>query len=376
MKILDLLFDHLPLAMFAKDPKNEFRIIHWNKHAEDLWRIKKEDAIGKMDIEFFSPDSARFFYEMDVRTMQQKKVVFIEREMIENATIGRRWLRTWKIPVFDPKTGEPLYLLGVSQDITELVESEHQKEHAEQVMVTQREKLSQASRLAALGEMSGGVAHEINSPLGVISLHAEVALSLLDQQDVPMENIRQHLLKIQETTFRIAKIVQTMKSVARNSSSDQFEWVSCGALLDDLIALSQHRLRHLGVRVNRKNIPASLNLHCRSVQISQVFLNLLNNSIDAVQKLEERWAEIECVDREDEWIEFRFVDSGRGLPEEVRGRLFDTFFTTKGSKEGTGLGLSISKGILQSHGGDLFLDPSGPHTTFVILFPKRRIKHL
>ncbi len=111
-----------------------------------------------------------------------------------------------------------------------------------------------------------------------------------------------------------------------------------------------------------------IDLMCRPVQISQVLVNLLSNSFDAIEKCSEKWVKLE-VQTESGWINFRIKDSGRGIPEHLMQKIMLPFFTTKEIGKGTGLGLSISKGIMESHGGKLELDPSQPNTCFILKFP-------
>ena len=112
-------------------------------------------------------------------------------------------------------------------------------------------------------------------------------------------------------------------------------------------------------------------LECRPTQMAQVLLNLLTNAFDAVEKLEEKWVRIEARDG-GETVEFAVVDSGAGLPEGIRDKVLQPFFTTKAVGKGTGLGLSIATGIIESHHGTLDVDTEAPNTRFVIRLPKRQ----
>jgi C4-dicarboxylate-specific signal transduction histidine kinase len=108
---------------------------------------------------------------------------------------------------------------------------------------------------------------------------------------------------------------------------------------------------------------------CRLVQIEQVLLNLLNNSFDAIQTLEEKWIRVE-IKSDANNVEWHVIDSGRGIPEDVAEKMMLPFFTTKEVGKGTGLGLSISSGIMRSHMGELLIEKNAEHTTFVIRIPR------
>jgi signal transduction histidine kinase len=113
----------------------------------------------------------------------------------------------------------------------------------------------------------------------------------------------------------------------------------------------------------------SLRIDCRPTEISQVLLNLLNNAVDAVQPLAEKWVELQ-VRSAGKDVEISVMDSGKGIPEKIRDKVGQPFFTTKVVGHGTGLGLSISRGIVEAHGGHLNLDTQCEHTRFVVTLPK------
>ena len=119
------------------------------------------------------------------------------------------------------------------------------------------------------------------------------------------------------------------------------------------------------------SIPNELSIECQHVQIGQVILNLVSNSIDAIKDREEKWIKVAALDLID-FVEISVMDSGPGIPAEVADKLMTPFFTTKPAGQGTGLGLSISRRILADHGGDLRLDRAANHTRFVLVIPKRQ----
>ncbi len=227
--------------------------------------------------------------------------------------------------------------------------------------------LVQGGKMAALGEMAGGIAHEINTPLALINLNSSLLQEMCAENPPDLGGIRSLAQTIEKTGIRISKIVLGLKVFSRDGKNDAFEEVSLRELISETIILCQERFRAHSVELKIVTVP-DFALRCRGVQISQVLLNLLNNAHDAIAGLAEKWVTVEALlDRRD--VVIRVTDSGPGLPAEVRERLFQPFFTTKGCGKGTGLGLSISRGIVHAHGGELSLDAAGKNTCFVIRLP-------
>ena len=145
------------------------------------------------------------------------------------------------------------------------------------------------------------------------------------------------------------------------------------SLVADALELCSSRFHYHRVRMKVSAIPEDLKIEARGVQIAQVLLNLLNNSFDAVEHLEDRWISIDVAETPDA-VELSVTDSGKGVPAEIREKIMQPFFTTKEIGKGTGLGLSISKGIVDSHSGQFFLDAACANTRFVVRLPKRGAK--
>ena len=124
-----------------------------------------------------------------------------------------------------------------------------------------------------------------------------------------------------------------------------------------------------------QQVHASVYIECRSVQMVQILVNLINNSHDAIENLEDRWIRLEAVDY-GEFIELAVVDSGPGIPFEIQQKVMQPFFTTKEVGKGTGLGLSIARGIAQSHKGTLSIDNNCPNTRIVMTLPKSQESEL
>lgn len=254
------------------------------------------------------------------------------------------------------------YMYGVAWDSTEEVLTE--KEIAEA-----KARLISSTKMAALGEMSGGIAHEINNPLTVIQARAFQLSQMADSGKLDPEKIRQASESISRTADKIAKIIKSLRSFAREGTNDPFELVPVKQLIEETLEFCRTRFYNHGVEIECAPMDSDLEIECRVIQIEQVLLNLLNNSFDAIQNLEERWIRIQVKDL-DNAVEIIVTDSGFGIAPELQEQIMLPFFTTKEVGKGTGLGLSISSGIMKSHKGILRLDAHEPHTTFAIHLPK------
>lgn len=231
----------------------------------------------------------------------------------------------------------------------------------------QQEELVHASRLSALGEMAGGVAHEINTPLGILKLFTGQLKREI--QEVPdVTRMSAVLEKIDQTIDRITKIVEGMRMLSRDGSLDPFHTLSVKEIVEDVATLVKEKFRNQDTVFRLQEISSDLKIECRSVEIGQVILNLLNNAYDAVASLSEKWVEIKAQ-KIDNKIQIIITDSGKGIPKEISSKVFDPFFTTKEVGKGTGIGLSISNRIIKSHNGTLKINHDCPNTQFVITLP-------
>ena len=246
-------------------------------------------------------------------------------------------------------------------------------------IIKQQELLIISSKMSSLGEMATGIAHEINTPLAVIALKADLLKAASNSADFTSNArtiVTDACVMIHKTTDRIAKIIIGLRAFARDGASDPFQKADLRSIVKDTLDLCSEKFRGSGVVLQVQMPEGELILSCRATQISQVLLNLLSNSFDAIQgnaeKLTEKWIKIEALDLGSE-IELSVTDSGHGISAAIRSKLAQPFFTTKEAGKGTGLGLSISRGIVMDHGGRLILDEQSPHTRFVIVLPKDRI---
>lgn len=262
-------------------------------------------------------------------------------------------------------SGKHRGFLGSFRDVTS--EMALQKQLAEQ-----QERSIQSAKMASLGEMAAGIAHEINNPLAEIIANAWQLRNLHKNNQLNPEEFDAALGSIEKMSRRIAETIKGMRLFSRDASEDSFRRTSVSSVIEETLVFCRKRFVNHGVTLNICNVDPGLEMDCRAPQISQVLLNLLNNAFDAIYSLPEKWIEIK-IDTVNEFVRIQVIDSGEGIPKDIVKKLMQPFFTTKGPGKGTGLGLSISRGIIESHQGKLFLDQECANTRFVILLPQRQI---
>ena len=231
----------------------------------------------------------------------------------------------------------------------------------------QQEKIVTSSKMSSLGEMAGGIAHEINNPLTVIIMRARHIMRIIDKPG-SADDIRKYSAVIESTSKRIAEIVTGLRDFSREETSIPVAASTVENIIKGTLAFCGQRLEHHGIDLVVAPIPPGLSVYCRTTQISQIVLNLLNNAHDAVADQREKWIRVN-VTAEGSMVKIAVVDSGNGIASAIRSRIFEPFFTTKEIGKGTGIGLSISARLASANGGMLELDTNAANTTFILKVP-------
>lgn len=266
---------------------------------------------------------------------------------------------------FKNAQGQVYRLMGINWDQTKEIE-------LERTLLAERVKMVNSAKMASLGEMSAGIAHEINNPLAIIVGKADKLERLAARENTTTEMMLPDFADIKKTAHRIAAIIKGLRTFSRNSENDAFVITSAEVLISDTLALCKERFTSKSVDLIVGEF-VGVNFEARSTQISQILLNLLNNAFDAVIDTEKPWIKLEVSVRHDlNRLEFIVTDSGFGIPPEVAEKIMNPFFTTKEVGKGTGLGLSISQGMAQDHGGQIRLDAGSKHTRFILELPLHR----
>ncbi len=227
--------------------------------------------------------------------------------------------------------------------------------------------------MALLGEMAGGMAHEINTPLGAILLSLGQIKTAINKPVIPKELITEIVDDIESSVAHISKIIKALKSYSRDGKNGRFVFSNFLEIIDDAIQICEYKLKHHSISIEVKNSDNSKEnwgLECNPTQINQVIVNLVNNARDAIKEHKTKWIKID-IDKDDQKIYITITDSGKGIPQNVQKKIFNPFFTTKEIGKGTGLGLSVCKGIIELHGGTIQLDKENENTCFKIDLPRR-----
>ena len=243
-------------------------------------------------------------------------------------------------------------------DIEERLRAQRELEQTRQASIY-------SAKMAALGEMSSNIGHEINNPLAAILLRAHRLQRLAAKGTLDLEIVRSVAGDVEATVDRIRRIVDALRSFARDAENDPMRPESVAGIVQDTVELCAQRFRQHSIQLVIDPIEPTLYVECRSAQIAQVLLNLLGNAHDAVESMPERRVRVAAV-ADDNEVHISVADNGPGVPAELRARIMEPFFTTKEIGKGTGLGLSVSKGIAEAHGGRLVHDDAAAETRFVL----------
>lgn len=262
--------------------------------------------------------------------------------------------------------------IGAIISFTDITE----KRKAAATIEAQRATMINSSKLSALGEMAGGVAHEINNPVAGIQGKAYQLMRMLDANKFDGEKFKTDLKKIYDTADRIAKIVKGLKAFSRNADKDPFEMTLAKKLITETLDFTRERLISHSIKIEIVESTEDCPIFCRATQLIQVLISLVNNSYDAISTLSDKWIKIETATKNGNVVLIAITDSGLGIKPEIAQKVMQPFFTTKGVGKGVGLGLSVASGIISEHGGKFYLDDQCPNTRFVIELPLATSKQI
>ncbi len=249
-------------------------------------------------------------------------------------------------------------------------EKRRSRKYAKQLAVYQgktQDEMVNMGKYSELGLMSAGIAHEISNPLSIILGRVEQLIKRGETSD--KESLLKGFAQIQTHAERIGLIIQSWRNYIYRNETRIEDFISLKDLIKDVTVFCGQRLKNHGIEL-RVNHLDGIYVSGHKGQFEQAILNLITNSFDAIDNLSEKWIEISAKKSHDA-IQITFTDSGSGIPEDVKDKMLDPFFSTKNGK-GTGLGLTLVKGIAERHGGDLkYIE--APHTTFILELPEASV---
>lgn len=355
------LVEAAPEAIFIE---TDYKFVFVNQAAIQLFGAQSADQlIGMPVMSRFHPDYHAIIGERIARLRAGEPSVPVNEEV---------FLRLDGTPVpVDVSAIEIRYndmdsAVVFTRDITE-------RKRVERIRLEMEARQRQQQKLEAIGTLAGGVAHEINNPLSGIMNYAELIREDVDKQSSAAE----YAGEIVNETERIAVIVKNLLQFSRQEKQTH-SYASIYDIIDQTISLIRTIIKkdqiQLDIRIEQ-NLPQ---IKCRSQQIQQVLMNLLTNARDALNEKypgydENKVIRVGCIGFEAEgrrWLRITVEDNGMGIPERIRERIFEPFFSTKPKESGTGLGLSISFGIVQDHHGRIELESEeGRFTRFILTLP-------
>ncbi len=228
-------------------------------------------------------------------------------------------------------------------------------------------QLVHSAKLASLGEMATGIAHELNQPLQVISMNAEMGPEYLAQGK--KNRLVKSFADIINQVERAQSIIKQLRTFGRDSAQDEMSLVQTQELLSDSLLFLKRQFSAKNIEIRENMAPALPLIYCNKIQVEQVLLNLLINAKDAVEASDEKVIGIKAYQK-DQQLLIEVYDTGTGIPEEQKEKIFEPFFTTKEVGKGTGLGLSISHAIITQHQGVLKVESKvGKGTNFIVQLP-------
>ncbi|HZS70509.1 MAG TPA: ATP-binding protein [Candidatus Acidoferrum sp.] len=317
----------------------------WNTHMEQLFGVPRQDAVGRQLRSLLPGELAE---EISARA-DREQITGIYKQRVQHQ--GKLLTLNVSITPLVSKSGERIGRLLLFDDVT-------QRERME-------EQMTQTEKLTSLGLLAAGVAHEVNTPLAVISNYIQMLAKQMPEGD-PRQGI---IDKIVKQTFRASEIVNNLLNFSRTGIAEAAD-VDVNRVLEETLSLMVHPLRTSRIQVVKQLGEGLPSVRGSANKLQQVFLNLLLNARDAMPgggMIEIR------TSAHNGTVEIEVADTGAGIPREHIHRIFDPFFTTKANGRGTGLGLSVSYGIIKEHAGKIDVRSTpGKGTSFHVEFPAVR----
>lgn len=323
------------------------RVNFWNAALERIYGVAHEDAVGKPLDALFDPEAVqRLRHDGAGTPAASYRVPILSR----HATGRRRLLvNLAAAPLLTPG-GKTSGMIVIVEDITERVQLE--------------EQLQMSEKMASVGLLAAGVAHEVNTPLTGISSYTQMLLDDADPEDSRTGVLR----KIERQTFRAAKIVNGLLNLARPGRSEATNRVDINGVVNEVLAQIEPQLAAASVKVRRELVDSPVLVQGIEFKLQQVFLNLFLNARDAMPN--GGWLTVRTRAADGEAI-VEVGDTGSGIAPNILPRIYDPFFTTKEMGKGTGLGLSVTYGVVREHRGVITCESEPDRgTRFTLTFPQ------
>ncbi len=367
-QFLRTILDAAPSAIFVKDREGRYTLA--NQTTAKIFGVSVNEVVGRTDFDLCAVETqAERFRKDDQRTLYENREISIRREFLTDRDGKRHVFQTVKRPLALGTDGEVTHILGVGADITESVELQ--------------DRLGQSLKMDAIGQLAGGIAHDFNNLLTGILGYAEV----LKDRTISSEEVLKAAEKIEHISMRATDLTEKLLGFARKGKHKNVT-ITLQPLIEETIEICR---RTFDRRILIQNEADDTNIHLKGdpTQIQQVLLNLILNARDAIRSLEPEVQAGKIVIRTESiliehgnslqnsqlapgrYVQLSVLDTGSGIPENIKDKIFEPFFTTKEAGKGTGMGLSMVYGIVANHGGSISLEPDEKYNTkFTVYLPE------
>ncbi len=316
----------------------------------------KEEFIGRSAFELIGEKDHRRAVDNLKKTLERGHSGTIEYALLRKD--GSEFPGELSAALMRDVSGSPAGFVAITKDISERKRTEEERKELER-------KAYVSSRLASIGEMASGIAHEINNPLTAVIGFAQL---LMERKDVP-DDIRKALETVHSGSVRVADIVRRLLTFARQDRAER-EYVKISDIIENTLALRAYAMKTGNIEIRTYLDPDLPRTMAAGGQLQQVFLNIIINAETEMKGAHGKGSLLIKTEVAGETIRVSFEDDGPGITPENMDRLFEPFFTTKEPGEGTGLGLSICHGIITEHGGRLYARSElGQGATFIVELP-------
>jgi PAS domain S-box-containing protein len=355
---LNSIFENVPNMIFVKDAK-DLRFVMFNKAGEDLLGVPRKDLIGKSDRDFFPKEQAEFFIAKDRSVLMDRKLVDIPEEPIDTKD-GKRILHTKKFPVYGPDD-KPLYLMGISEDITEQKERERLKIYTQALEVSNKE----------LQDFVFVASHDLQEPLRKVQSFGEFLRS--EFQEVLGETGRGYVDRMQSAAERMQRLINDLLALTRVTTKAQpFASVDIGTVLKDVLSDLEVRIAEKKSRVEVGFLPK---IEADATQMRQLFQNLVGNALKFQRPGVEPVVRVGAKTLEDgKTCRITVEDNGIGFDNKYADQIFKVFERLHGKDEyeGTGIGLAVCRKVVERHGGTIRAEGRpGQGALFIVELPIR-----
>ncbi|MES2733369.1 MAG: PAS domain S-box protein, partial [Bacteroidota bacterium] len=356
---LQSIVDNLPVAVFVKDARNQSfgQIYLWNKTSEHLFGLTIDQVQGKTVFELFPPDQATFFHQKDVETFEKGVVEDIPEEPVDSHTLGRRLLRTIKVPIFSEQN-EPQFLLGISEDIT-------QRKEAEILLREQNDELKKIN--TELDRFVYRASHDLRAPL--VSMLGLINITRLEPGETQREEYFQLMTK------SIHKLDIFIQDIINYSKNTRLEIITAKIDFTSLLSETLEELKYTEGNEDIEKIvdmEEKADFYSDTFRLNVIFNNIISNAIRYRNPRAKSFLHTTIrVTANKVVIEFK--DNGQGIATSNLSRIFDMFYRASANNVGSGLGLYIVKEMIETLDGVIQVESTlGEGTTFRIELPNLR----